>query len=159
LDKTIITAFLIIAGVVSVVVLFNAIYPAIVQSSDAMLIMERRIDDRMKSQVEIVHAATDGGSNALIWVKNVGSTSLRAVERCDIFFGKEGNFVRIPHEGQGTGTPYWNYTVVNETDGVWKPTATLEITITNGAVLTAGRYYIKFATYNGLSNEYYFSIG
>jgi len=153
LDKTIVTAFMVIAGVVSAVFVFNAIYPAVVQSGDAMTAMERRIDERLKSQIEIIHATGDG-SNALVWVKNIGSSSIGAVERCDVFFGPESDFSRIPHEDEAAGTPYWEGEVANDTD--WKPTATLQITITYGSVLS-GRYFVKVVTPNGLSDECYFS--
>ena len=36
MDRTIITALMIIAGVVTAVLVFNTIYPAIVQSGDAL---------------------------------------------------------------------------------------------------------------------------
>jgi len=155
LDKTIITALLLIAGIVSVLVVFNAIYPAVVQSSDAMVNMERRIDERFKSQIEIVHAVAYGVSTktVYVWVKNVGTTSIRAVNRCDIFFGPEGDFSRIPYN---SGTSHWTYAVENDTD--WKPTATIKITIDYKDYLVDGeRYYIKVVLPNGISDDYYFT--
>ena len=155
MDKTIITALLLIAGIVSVLVVFNAIYPAVVQSSDAMVNMERRIDERFKSQIEIVHAVAYGVSTktVYVWVKNVGTTSIRAVDRCDVFFGPEGDFSRIPYN---TGTSHWTYTVENDTD--WKPTATIKITIDYKDYLVDGeRYYIKVVLPNGISDDYYFT--
>ncbi len=154
MDKTIVTAIMIIAGVVSAVFVFNAIYPAVIQSGEAMTSMERRIDERLKSKIEIIHA-TGNGSNALVWVKNVGSLSIKAVERCDVFFGPESNFSRIPYKDETGGTPYWEWEVENDTE--WKPTATLQITITCGGPVLSGRYFVKVVTPNGVSNEYYFS--
>ena len=154
MDKTIITAFMVIAGVISAVFVFNTIYPAVVRSGDAMTSMEMRIDERLRSQVEIIHASEWSGTNAYVWVKNIGSSSIKAVERCDVFFGPEGNFARIPHEDETTGTPYWSWSVENDTD--WKPSATLRITITYGLPLS-GRYFVKVVHPNGLSDAYYFS--
>jgi archaellum component FlaF (FlaF/FlaG flagellin family) len=151
LDKTIVTALLVIAGVISAVFVFNSIYPAIVQSSDAMTSMERRMDDRLKSQVEIVHAAKSG-SQVFIWAKNVGSTRIIGVESCDVFFGPEGAFSRIPY---GVGTPHWEYGVENGTE--WTPTATVKITIVDYSPLLSGRYFIKFVLPNGVSDEDYSS--
>jgi len=155
LDKTIVTALLLIAGVISVVVMFNAIYPAITEGSNAMAGMERRIDERFRSQVEIIHAVPDGVTTktVLIWVKNVGSTSIRALESCDVFFGPEGNFSRIPYQ---SGASNWTYSVEN--DSTWKPTATIKITLTYQDFLSDGeRYYIKFVLPNGVSDDYYFT--
>jgi archaellum component FlaF (FlaF/FlaG flagellin family) len=151
LDKTIVTALLVIAGVISAVFVFNSIYPAVVQSSDAMTSMERRIDERLKSQVEIVHAAKSG-TQVLIWAKNVGSLRILGVESCDVFFGPEGAFSRIPY---GVGTPHWEYVVENGTE--WMPTATAKITIVDYSPLSSGRYFIKLVLSNGVSDEDYIS--
>jgi archaellum component FlaF (FlaF/FlaG flagellin family) len=155
LDKIIITAFLVIAGVVSAVFVFNAIYPAIVESGDAMTSMERRMDERLKSQIEIIHATGNDSSNALVWVKNIGSSSIQVIERCDVFFGPTDNFSRIPHEDRATEAPYWQWTIENSTE--WGPTATLRITIITGGPVLSGRYFVKIVTPSGLSDEYYFS--
>jgi hypothetical protein len=156
LDKTIITTLLIIAGVVAAVTAFRAIYPAIVQSSQAISSMEGRLDERLKSQIEIIHAAPGDQSNpqwAFIWVKNVGSLSVKPVERCDVFFGPEGNFVSVPYGG--SSTPNWEYEVEN--DSYWNPRATLRINIDYGQVLPDGRYFVKVTLPNGVSDEYFFS--
>ncbi len=150
MDKAMTTVFMIIASVVCAILVFNSLYPAVIRSSDAMTSMTIRVDDRLKSQIEIIHAAGDG-NDALVWVKNVGSLRIAAVERCDVFFGPEGNFARIPH---GSGDPHWTYEVEN--DDEWKPTATLKITIHYGSSLS-GRYFVKVSIPNGISDEYYFS--
>ncbi len=151
MDKVITTSFLIIVSVVCSVLVFNAVYPAVIRSSDAMTSMTIRVDDRLKSQIEIIHA-TGSGSNAFIWVKNVGSLRIIAIERCDVFFGPEGNFARIPY---GSGDPHWTYEVEN--DDEWKPTATLKITILD-TISADTRYFVKVTTPNGISDDYYFSV-
>jgi archaellum component FlaF (FlaF/FlaG flagellin family) len=156
LDKTIITALLIIAGVVSAVVLYNAVYPAIIQSGDALTGRQRRIDERINSQIEIIHAVPWGVCNVdtvYVWVKNIGSSRIAAVENCDVFFGPEGNFSRISY---GTGDSRWTYQVENGTE--WNPTATLKITIEYVNQLGDERYFVKVVLPNGVSDEYYFSF-
>ena len=110
MDKVITTTFLIIVSVVCAVLVFNAVYPAVIRSSDAMTSMTIRVDDRLKSQIEIIHA-TGSGSNAFIWVKNVGSLRIIAIQSCDVFFGPEGNFARILHDDETEDLPYWEYEV------------------------------------------------
>ena len=151
MDKTIVTALLVMAGVISAVFVFNSIYPAIVQSSDAMISMERRMDERLKSDIQIIHASISG-TTTLVWVKNVGSLRLAPVETCDIFFGPEGNFVRIPY---GTGAGEWQYTLENAAE--WTPSATVRITI-NTNPESGKRYFIKLVLVNGVSDESYFSV-
>jgi len=152
LDKMIVTGLLVIAGVLSAVMAFNALFPAIAQSGDAMTGMERRLDDRLKSQVEIIHAARSGDT-ALVWAKNVGSSRLVGLASVDVFFGPEGNFTRIPY---GSGTPHWEYTIENGTE--WTPAATVKISIVNYTFSGPGtRYFVKVVLPNGVDDEYTFS--
>jgi archaellum component FlaF (FlaF/FlaG flagellin family) len=155
LDKAIITTFMLIAGVITAVLVFNVVYPAAVQGSDALTKMESRIDDRMQSQIEIVHASGQStDSDVYVWVKNVGSVRVAAIERVDVFFGPEGNFARIPYN---TGSPHWEYELEN--DSAWNPSATLKILIRYGAETPpAGRHFLKVVLSNGISDEYFFSI-
>ncbi len=150
MDKTIVTALLIIAGVISAIAVFNAILPAVTQSGDAMNNMERRIDERMQSQVEIIHA-TRSGNDVLIWVKNVGSLKIAPPEACDLFFGPDGNFARIPY-GVGAVYPYW-IASVEGTATEWRQGATLKIAIHYTSPLVAGTYFIKIVLPNGISTE------
>lgn len=161
---------MVIISVIASVVVFNALYPAIVQSSDAMVDMQARMDDRLKSQVQIVHAVAeldrngawqdsngDGDFDVTVWVKNVGSKRISAVEQTDVFFGPEGNFTRIPHQSTAGGSaPFWTYAVEN--DSVWNPTATLKIVIHFPVTLGTGQYFIKVVTHNGVESVMIFSI-
>ena len=148
MDKLVVTGFLIIAGVISAMMLFNSMVPAIQQSSDAMTAMERRVDDRMKTQIEFIQAAKSGNT-VILWVKNVGSVRVLAPDAADLFFGLQGNFARIPY---GVGSPSWSYIIENGTD--WHPSATVKITITYASPPPAGSYYAKMVLTNGISNEY-----
>lgn len=172
MDKTIITSILLIAGVISAVIFFNALYPAVLQSSDAMVGMQRRIDEQMKNQVEIVHAIGeldasgnwvstygdgDTSFDVFIWVKNIGSERISAIERCDVFFGPVGGFARVPYQDEvGGSLPSWTANVEN--GSVWDPTGTLKVSIHFLAKLAQGRYFVKFVIPNGLSDEYYISM-
>ncbi|MGQ9682368.1 MAG: hypothetical protein ACUVX9_07520 [Anaerolineae bacterium] len=155
MDKAIITVFMIVAGVIAAVLVFNAAYPAVVQGNGALVSMGARIDERLGSQITVVHACKSGdhADTAFVWVKNIGATSIQAVERCDVFFGPEGEFRLIPY---GSGDPHWEYMVEN--DSSWRPTATLRVTVDFDHVLLPGeRYFFKITTPNGVSSEYYFS--
>ncbi len=157
MDKTIITVFMIVAGVIAAVMVFNAAFPAVVQGNGALVGMGVRVEDRLRSQIAVIHAckSPDYADLALVWVKNIGSSSIRPVESCDVFFGPEGNFQRIPY---GHGDPHWEYAVENDT--YWKPTSTLKVMVDASYVLSAGeRYFFKMTTPNGVSDEYYFSPG
>lgn len=170
MDNHIVTTLMIVVAMICVVAVFKAIYPAVVQSGEAMAGMESRITERMKSQVKIIHGAgeldsshawqdinDDGDFDVFIWIKNTGALRISAVESSDLFFGPEGNFARIPHQQEAAGQyPYWTWEVENGT--AWDPTHTAKITIHHLAVLSSGRYLVKIVLPNGLCAEDYLGM-
>ena len=165
-----------IAGVLSAVAVFNAVYPAVTRSSGAVTSASARVDDRLKSGIGIVHAVGEldsGGSfqdtngngkfDFLVWVKNVGDTTIDSVAECDVFLGPQGNFTRIPHESdvQSTVYPRWSFSIENSVAD-WDPKATVNITVTYDSPPDSppaqGIYDVKIVIPNGLSDEDFFSI-
>ena len=153
MDKVLVTILLIIAGVVCSMVVVNAVYPMITRTSGAITDTVSRIDDRIKSNIEIIQVS-DNSTDVYMWVKNVGTSNIGAIDKSDIFFGPEGNFARIPYSETPTIKPYWNYTLEN--DSSWIPTATLKITIYLASA-PSGTYYVKVVIHNGISDEQLFS--
>jgi archaellum component FlaF (FlaF/FlaG flagellin family) len=156
-DKAITTALLIIAGVVCMIFMFNSVYPMINRSSEAMTSMAEQVDERMKSRINIVHAASSANRTSVyLWVKNVGTQRIVAVEESDLFFGQEDDFERIPNTKDAVGNPQWTYSLENDTE--WGTSATIKITITYSSDPGAGTYFAKFIIPNGIFDEYYFSM-
>jgi archaellum component FlaF (FlaF/FlaG flagellin family) len=157
-DKAITTALLIIAGVVCMIFVFNSVYPMINRSSQAMTSMAEQVDERMKSRINIVHAANSANRlTVYIWIKNVGSQRILAVNESDLFFGQETDFERIPYTGDaGESNPRWSFEIENDTE--WQTSATLKITIAFTIDPGHGTYYVKFIIPNGIYDEYYFSM-
>jgi archaeal flagellar protein FlaG len=178
-DKAIITVLLIIAGVVCVSFMFNAIYPAINRGSDAVVSMTSVVDDRIKTQVDVIHTVSeydpnngpsfwnDTNSNSTFdifaWVKNVGTSRILGVEQSDIFFGTAGDFERIPHEDYAAGVkPYWQDSLEDSTTE-WGPGKTMKVTIVHsgsygGSGLSDNTtYLVKLIIPNGISDETYVS--
>lgn len=170
MDKVITTTFMIIASIVTTIMVFNGVFPAVLRSRDAMTTMRGRMDERIKSQVVIIHAASeldsdatwqDGNGNGnfdvFVWVKNVGALRIAAVDSVDLFFGPEGNFARIPSKAAAGGVyPYWEWQVENDTS--WDPTTTLKLTVKFSNILASERYFIKVVIPSGLADTYYFSM-
>ena len=159
MEKTITTSLMIAVSMILVIMLFNIAYPAVIQGGEAVTGMAGDVADRMKTQITVIHASSENGTrDVAAWVKNVGDTRIIAVNQVDVFFGPEGNFVRIPQESQAVqGTfPYWTWQV--EGGGDWNPTGTLEIVIHYENALSAGRYFMKISLPNGVSSEYYLGI-
>ncbi|MCB9451233.1 MAG: hypothetical protein H6672_07320 [Anaerolineaceae bacterium] len=170
MDKTITTALLIVISMVMALMLFNTAYPAIIEGGDAISSMANRTEDRMRSQVSVIHAAGEldssgwwqdangnGDFEVFIWVKNVGSTRITALEQMDVFFGPEGNFARIPHQTESGGSyPYWTWEIENAAE--WVPTATLKISIHYLLPLSPNRFFVKIAIPNGVSDDLFMSM-
>jgi archaellum component FlaF (FlaF/FlaG flagellin family) len=157
-DKTITTTLLIIAGIICSIFLFNTVYPMISRSGAAMVSMTDKIDERMQSQIDIVHAANNSGrDNIYIWVKNIGNSRIVNIENCDIFMGPEGDFMRIPHESEVESSyPYWSYEIENGEQ--WTTGVTIKITVTYDSAQTTGTYFVKVIIPIGIADEYYFSM-
>ena len=157
MDKVLVTLMLIIGGVVCCLVVINAIFPAITESTGAIADASNKIDDRIRCKVEIIEIA-DNGDQVYAWIKNVGASRISAISSSDVFFGPEGNFTRIPYSATDTTKPYWNYQI--ETGSEWGPTATVKI-ILHLASTPSGSYYFKIVLPNGISDQeiYSTSIG
>ena len=54
MDKAVVTILLMVAGVICSLVVFNTAYPAINRSASAISSISSKVDDRVKSQIEIV---------------------------------------------------------------------------------------------------------
>lgn len=170
MDKAITTALLIVVGMMMALMLFNTAYPAVLEGGNAITSMARRADQQMRSQISIIHAASEldgsgwwqdtngnGQFEVFIWVKNIGATRINPIESLDVFFGPEGNFTRVPHESQAGGSfPNWSANLENGTE--WSPTTTLRIAVHYALPLGTGRYYAKVITPSGVDAEYFMGM-
>jgi flagellar protein FlaG len=147
-----------IAAIVAIVAVVNAVLPSVSRTSGALISASNAVEDRIASQVEIVHATgQDGDPDADIWVKNTGASTIAALDRVDVFFGPEGNFQRIPQGTAGCTDPCWEYEIENST--TWEPTATLHIIVHTSANLTTGTtYYVKVVAPNGITDSKFFTV-
>jgi flagellar protein FlaG len=147
-----------IAAIVAVIAVSNAVLPSVGRTTGALVSASGVVQDRIASQIEIVHAtAQDPSPDSDDWVKNIGASTVEPVKRMAVFFGPSGDFQRIPYGGAGCTAPCWEYTIENATD--FEPTATLAIVIHNTGNLSAGQtYYVKVVTPNGIDDSKYFTI-
>ena len=164
-----------IAGVIAAIAIMNAIYPAVTRSSSALTAASSSIDERIKTNIEIVHAVgelsstsswVDTNSNNLFdffaWVKNVGDARVVAVDETDVFFGQPGGIERVPYtDDAGSSYPQWSYSIENGSE--WSQAATIKLVVSfddgcPSCSKPTGTYFIKVVTPNGVSNEHYFSM-
>lgn len=158
MEKAITTILLTVASVVAMLVVINATFPTVSRTSGAIISAGSVLTDKIKTDVEIVHASgVDGSDTAVVWVKNVGSSSIGGFNQSDVFFGEDTDFGRIPVGGPGCAAPCWEAVVENSTN--WDPTATLRITLHLETPLAAGStYFVKVVLGNGTVDSRYFTL-
>ena len=166
-----------IAGVISAIAIINAVYPAITRSTGALASASGTVDDRIRTDVKVIHAIgelnasstpawVDTNSNQLfdffVWVKNIGDARVSSIDESDVFLGKEGAIERVPHENDTSGYPRWKYTIENDTEWSIGSTVKLEISFDDGCPSScfkpSGTYYVKVVTPNGVATDHYFSM-
>lgn len=148
-----------IAAIVSIVAVVNAVLPSVSRTSGALVSASGVVEDRIASQIDIVHATgQNGNADAKVWAKNIGASTIDPMSRADVFFGPADNFARIPQGSAGCAAPCWEYTFENQTT-TWEPTSTVRITIHAADNLTTGTtYYVKIVTPNGIADSKFFTV-
>ena len=150
--------------------MINAVFPAINRSGNSIIRSAKRVDERIETQISVIYGTgeldstgtwqdTDSDTyfDVWVWAKNVGSSRILGIERTDLFFGKEGDYARIPHVNDaGGGYPSWSYTIENGTD--WVNSKTVKFTIHYTAALTSDTYRATIVVPSGSSDEHYFSF-
>lgn len=160
--ESISSAILTIASIVCVFGFASAVYPSVISAGDPLISRANSMGDQILTDIEILHEATTaGGSEVHIWVKNVGPKEISSglIPGSDLFFGKSGNFERIPYDDNGSQVPSWNYSIEQNNDANWDKGETLKIRLKPADVPVIGeKYFIKFSVYNGVSKEAYFTV-
>jgi flagellar protein FlaG len=160
MDKAITSGLPIIASIVAAVALINAVIPAMNESSGALVTANSIAADRIRTDIEIVHVASDTSSptedQIIVWVKNIGHNRIQPVESGDIFLTMPSTVKRLSH-GSSSGSEYWDYTIENGTS--WGQAVTVKMTLhlANGSV-TTGTYSVSVSVYNAVSASKDFSI-
>lgn len=169
MDKIIATSLLIVASVVSAVLVINTVYPAVVRSGNSLVRVAAKLDERIESQIKVLYATaeldkngvwqdrdSDGKFDVTFWVKNVGSARLIGIDQSDIFYGKTGDFARIPHSSDASGLyPQWAYSIENGSD--WTDAVTVKFSIHYSASQASDQYFVKVIVPTGAYDELYFS--
>jgi len=148
-----------VAAVVAIIAVVNAVMPALSRTNSSMVLSSDVVNDRISSQLEIIHATgVDTATQADAWVKNVGASQIGPIDRTDVFFGPESDFARIPYGGPSCTAPCWDYTLEGG-DTEWAPTATLHIIIYLDYSLAAGTtYFVKVVAPNGINDAKFFTV-
>jgi flagellar protein FlaG len=160
--ESISSAILTIASVICAFGFASAVYPSVISAGDPIMSRSDSMGDQILTDIEILHETTAAeGTEIHVWVKNVGCKEISSgiIPESDLFFGEAGNFERIPYDKNGSMTPGWSYLIEQNGDDDWDKGETLRIKIKPADLPVSGeKYFIKFSTYNGVSEEAYFTV-
>ena len=138
------------------VMVVNTMLPALGRSTSAVLSSSTAASDRLKTDTEIIHVATDTATfKVYAWIKNTGATEIIAIDSGDLFYKTSTTFDRLTHGGSGCAAPCWEYTV--EDDTVWSPGVTIKVTL-HLTTLPTGNYLVRFVTRNAVVAEKEFTV-
>ena len=129
-SETIVTAILLITGVVAAGILASVIFPAIYTMSGSVSSSTHAADQTLRTDIAIVNTFALNNTNpmqAQVWLKNTGSTriSLTSLNMSTIFVGNSVNIGTVKLNDPSNG---WTYDILDDTNGYWDPGETLHIT-------------------------------
>jgi len=166
-DKVITSMMLLIASIVGVVFVINAVLPSIQRTSNDIVTASDVVGARLRSDVRIVEASGVVDTDYVqVWAKNIGASTVASLDKIDVFFGPTDNFERITYDVAATcPSPVppprtqscWQYVLENDTQ--WAPSATLRITVYLTADLAAATdYVVTIVLPNGITASKVFSL-
>jgi hypothetical protein len=106
------------------------------------------------TRIKVLYATNSSDSQIDLWVKNIGTNQIVALDKVDVYFG-ELNYVQlIPYNA--TSAPSWEYSELNI---IWPAKETVEINVSYDSTLERNvNYVVRISTPNGVSDDYIFSI-
>ncbi len=156
MDKVIVTGLLVIASVTAAALVVNAILPAISSSSQSAISAQREAADRIRTNIEILAVSSNSdGTQVDVWVKNVGTKAITAIDRSDVFLAQEGTRFDAMTYNQDGGPNTWKTEPIEPT---WSRGDTLHIIIEvdPGKPVGDSDHTLIVSTSNGITAEKYF---
>jgi hypothetical protein len=158
---------LMIAAIVSMVVVINAILPSVQRTSSDIVAASDVIGTRLRSDVKIIEATgIDGNDEVTVWAKNVGAANISQIDKIDVFFGPVANFERVGYDDTvdcvtppvpPRPQPCWQYTIENAVE--WSPYATVNFSLYLDYDLATGtEYVVTIVLPNGITASKIFSV-
>jgi len=150
-------AIVLIAVIVGAVALSQSFLVSVSVLQDNAAASSTAMGDKIRTDVKVIYATIVNTTEARVWVKNIGTSTLfdSHIIDSDLFFGLNGDFKWYGYSDSGVG---WNYTELGYGHG-WIPGETIQISISTAEPIATGEFYVRYVTYNGVKSEYFFTIG
>ena len=156
MDKIIVTALLVIAGVTAAALVVTTLTPIIGKSSRSVVDSQKDVATRILTDIKVIKAHASSETTAKAWVKNIGNANVDFLEQSDLFISSVDGATFIPLTN-GTSTD--NKWTTSKT-GSWTKGETVEFDVslkTGDALLKGTSYVFSFSTPNGIASEYTFT--
>ena len=150
------TALLLIASVIAATALINAVLPAANKSSGALLAANSVAADRIKTDIEIVHASGNETSDKItLWVKNIGPKNIAPISASDLILTTPSDILRLSYVSGCSSGDCWDY-FVEDSGSDWKQSVTVKFILST--TVTTGVYSITISVVNAVSAVKDFSV-
>ena len=171
MDKVIVTALLVIAGVTAAGLVMTTLTPIVGSSSQSVVESQKDLSRRIQTDFEITAVHADSDVLVRAWIKNVGGANISFIEQSDVFVSStdKEQFVLLCYDEPISCTE--NKWSAFEKDGVTKKTGywtegeTIQLTLSlkddaiSKLVQSTRTYNFEFTTSNGVKSAYQFKYG
>ena len=171
MDKVIVTALMVIAGVTAAGLVMTTLTPIVGSSSQSVVESQKDLSRRIQTDFEITAVHADSDVLVRAWIKNVGGANISFIEQSDVFVSStdKEQFVFLCYDDPISCTE--NKWSAFEKDGVTKKTGywtegeTIQLTLSlkddaiSKLVQSTRTYNFEFTTSNGVKSAYQFKYG
>ncbi len=122
-----------------------------------MATANKKTAERIKTDIDVIHATGDTAGTVTVWVKNVGNQVIRSVKDSDVIITKPsaaGGVKRLSYVS-GCSSECWDYTIEDSAPD-WSTAVTVKFTLTTS--VSSGSYSISVAAPNGVNASKDFSV-
>ena len=95
MDKVIVTALLVIAGVTAAGLMMTTLTPMIGSSSQSVVESQKDLSQRIQTDFNITAVHADSDVSVKAWIKNVGGANISFLEQSDVFVSSTDNVVWV----------------------------------------------------------------
>ena len=156
MDKVIVTALLVIAGVTAAALVVTTLTPIVGKSSRSVVESQKDMSLRIQTDITVIQVHSNTATTTKAWVKSVGNSNVDFIEQSDLFITSVDRSLFIPLTNGSGIDNNWK----TDKTGSWTKgeTVEFEMTLNNANPLVKGTTYVfSFSTPNGIASEYEFT--
>ncbi|QIW22709.1 flagellar biosynthesis protein FlaG [Sulfolobus sp. S-194] len=145
-------SIMLIVSIVLIGALAGIVFSLVSSISTSMMSYGLLESQKLVTNLQIDYATNTSPTTVVVYLQNVGESTIFNLDQSILYFGPEGNLQQI---GYNTGTPpYWTVNI-----NTLYPGSVAKITIYLSSPLSSNQYYtVEIYTPNGYSVSYTFGV-